>query len=252
MWSLFWSIWPLWAILLLVLIYRYMKPYIKGYVGEKAVSIILSLLNKKKYKVLHNIYIPHKKGKSQIDHLIISRYGIFVIETKNYKGWIYGDEHSQNWTQVLYTKKYKLYNPILQNKGHIIALRQALKDYPYIRYINMVVFTWNATLRLDVSSIVIKYYWLYFRIKCFWRKNLSVAEMEAIYNRIIAINGKGYSHIAQQEAKASEHSCPQCYGYLIIRKGKYGNFWGCTNYPNCNYARHIRNTEVLNIDKVSA
>ena len=79
----------LWVVIAFIL----SLPKVKGILGEKSVALFLSKLDPKKYRVFHDLYIPTAKGKTtQIDHLIISRYGIFVIETKNYKGWIYGSE----------------------------------------------------------------------------------------------------------------------------------------------------------------
>lgn len=70
----------------------------EGKVGEKVVAGKLDHLPKDQYRVLNNVTIPTLKGSSQIDHLVVSIYGIFVIETKNYNGWIYGGEHAEYWT----------------------------------------------------------------------------------------------------------------------------------------------------------
>ncbi|MED4785238.1 nuclease-related domain-containing protein [Brevibacillus choshinensis] len=89
----------LWCIIAFIL----KSATVKGFIGEKTVSTLLGRLEKQKYRVLNDLLIPTATGNtSQIDHVIVSEYGIFVIETKNYKGWIYGDEDSQYWTQVIY------------------------------------------------------------------------------------------------------------------------------------------------------
>lgn len=75
-----------------------------------------------KYKVLNNITLQTDGRTTQIDHVVVSNLGLFVIETKNYKGWIIGDEYSEYWTQVIYKRKEKLYNHIRQNYGHLMAL----------------------------------------------------------------------------------------------------------------------------------
>lgn len=98
------------------------KPKGKGVIGEKNVRRVLKRLPRE-YKVLNDIMIRTDTGTTQIDHIVLSPKGIFVIETKNYSGYIYGDENSQDWTQVLYKTKNKMYNPILQNYGHITALK---------------------------------------------------------------------------------------------------------------------------------
>jgi len=81
------------------------KTRIKGKIGEKTIATVLSFLNKSQYKVINNIVLKTGGRTSQIDHLVISDFGIFVIETKNYKGWILGNEHSDYWTQVIYKRR---------------------------------------------------------------------------------------------------------------------------------------------------
>lgn len=96
---------PLWGLVLLVAIFSIFKPKIKGFLGEKVVSAILSRLNPQKYTVINDVMLNINGKTSQIDHVVVSNYGIFVIETKNYKGWILGDERSEYWTQVIYKRK---------------------------------------------------------------------------------------------------------------------------------------------------
>ena len=69
-------------------------PKVRGIIGEKRVRKHLDRLPKEHYSVLNNVMVKAKKGTSQIDHIVISSHGIFVIETKNYKGWIHGNEDS--------------------------------------------------------------------------------------------------------------------------------------------------------------
>ena len=76
-------------------------PSVKGMIGEAAVNWAgLARLDKTKYKVLKNVFIPSltSEGMTEIDHLVVSAHGIFVIETKNYSGWIFGGEHDHKWT----------------------------------------------------------------------------------------------------------------------------------------------------------
>lgn len=79
------------------------------------------------YKTLKNIYIPYKSNTSEIDILLIHEKGLFVIESKNYSGWIFGSENQYQWTQAINkNNKNKFYNPIKQNKTHIKALSEFL------------------------------------------------------------------------------------------------------------------------------
>lgn len=96
--------------------FRILQPKIKGYIGEKSVAAILSFLPSDKYKIINDALIKSNDRTIQIDHLVISVYGIFVIETKNYKGWITGSDDSEYWTKNVFGNKYKFYNPIRQIK----------------------------------------------------------------------------------------------------------------------------------------
>ncbi len=102
----------------------------KGILGETVINIATWLaLDKTVYHRLNNITLPLAKGGStQIDHVIVSVYGIFVIETKNYKGWIYGKETQTQWTQAFPNgSKYKFQNPLRQNYLHIKTLADLLE-----------------------------------------------------------------------------------------------------------------------------
>ena len=96
--------------------FRILQPKIKGYLGEKSVALILSFLPSDKYKIINDVLVKSNNRTIQIDHIVISIYGMFVIETKNYKGWITGSDNSEYWTKNVFGNKYKFYNPIRQNK----------------------------------------------------------------------------------------------------------------------------------------
>ncbi len=142
--------------ILFALFKRYL-PILKGKIGEKGVRGHLSKLPQE-YKVLHDLMLKTATGTSQIDHAVISPYGIFVIETKNYDGWIYGDDHEQYWTQVIFKKKSRFYNPVRQNYGHIMALRETLKDFSEIEYHSFVAFSRRADLRKVYTTTPVVYY----------------------------------------------------------------------------------------------
>ena len=110
----------------------------KGVLGETVINIAMWLkLEKDVYHRLNNITLPLANGGStQIDHVIVSIYGIFVIETKNYKGWIFGNEKQRQWTQVIMGRKYKFQNPLRQNYLHIKILADLLElDLSYFHSI---------------------------------------------------------------------------------------------------------------------
>lgn len=141
----------------------------KGSVSESLVNKELSKLPDK-YIVFNDLLFMNNGRSTQIDHVVVSPYGVFVIETKGYKGWIFGGENSEFWTQVIYHEKYKFYNPLKQNESHINYLTGLLKFSLFpINFIPIVVFNNDATIkayaaddndvinRRDLLSTIYKY-----------------------------------------------------------------------------------------------
>ncbi|MGQ9661890.1 MAG: nuclease-related domain-containing protein [Kiritimatiellia bacterium] len=85
---------------------RSFLPELKGWFGEKSVtSLLRQSLDPTVYHLISNVMIPTQEGTTQIDHIIVSRYGVFVLEVKNYTGWIYGNEKDRPWTKVIYIRE---------------------------------------------------------------------------------------------------------------------------------------------------
>ncbi len=124
----------------------------KGELGEYKINFDFERLPKE-YKYLANIMIRSSKGLTQIDHIVLSPYGIFVVETKNYAGWIFGNEKDKYWTQTFYNKKNRFYNPIRQNYGHVQAIKEILKDYKNIKFYPIIAFSRRCELREIKSSV---------------------------------------------------------------------------------------------------
>lgn len=173
----------------LAILLKFLKPKIKGFLGELLIRFVLLFLNKKEYKIIHDVKVFYNGLMSQIDHVVVSKYGVFVIETKNYKGWIFGSENAYEWTQVIFNNKYKLYNPLKQNLGHVKALQANLADYPNLDYFPIVVFTGSARLKVNSSYPVIKFYRLLKTIKRSNEINISEFTRDEIYNLLLKING---------------------------------------------------------------
>ncbi len=98
-----------------------------GELGEYKIDIQLDQLPKNS-RYLSDILLPNPKSKSgysQIDHIVFTSYAIFVIETKNYSGTIYGDRKRASWSV---NGKFPMVNPFNQNFGHIKAVESVLKD----------------------------------------------------------------------------------------------------------------------------
>ena len=97
------------------------------------------------FHLLNHITLPFKGGTTQIDHILVTKFGVFVIETKNYKGWIFASEDGKKWTQVLYRLKFPFQNPLIQNKRHVQAVRDLLDFLPDHAVKPIVIFTGSAT-----------------------------------------------------------------------------------------------------------
>ncbi|WP_257670485.1 NERD domain-containing protein [Parapedobacter tibetensis] len=240
--------WYIWLIIALGLasIYQAFRTSIKGYMGEKSTAAILSRLNRSKYSIINNLVLETRGQTSQIDHVVVSDFGIFVIEMKNYQGWIFGGEHTEYWTQVIYKWKTQFYSPVRQNRGHVFALKHHLRAFPNVKYIPIIVFSDDATLKITVYSNVTYSSQLLKVIKTYTEVILTEKEKDAIFDRLNAVNMKAtYSqrkHIKaiRQKLKAREKSisqsrCPRCGNDLILRTGKFGNFTGCSNFPTCRF-----------------
>jgi hypothetical protein len=119
--------------------------------GEALVSRELqSNFNGPDYHLLNHITLKLKDGTTQIDHILVSRFGVFVIETKDYNGWIFANAKQATWTQVLYRQKFKFQNPIFQNMRHIEAVKNILDFLPSSCVQSLVVFTGNAKFKTDI------------------------------------------------------------------------------------------------------
>jgi len=245
------SFWYLWLFVLLALLYRLFKPLIKGWFGEKTVLMYLRTLPKNDYVVLSDLILPTETGgTTQIDHVVVSVYGIFVIEVKNYTGWIFGSEQSAQWTQNIYGKKNSFMNPLRQNYAHVKAIKNALSSYPNIPVIPMVAFSANCDLKVNTTSHVVYFQHVSKVIRSYENRVLEddTAQTVAHYLQDKNINNAEIKreHVEKIIIKKNEietatagDKCPKCSGILVERKGKYGRFIGCSNYPKCRFTKPI-------------
>ena len=221
----------------------------KGERGERRISEIMRNSLPQEYIVFDDLMFENGKHTTQIDHIIVSPYGIFVIETKNYSGAIYGSEDSNDFTQYLGNKKHNLYNPIKQNVGHINMLYKVIGKY---KYISLVIFLDEADLNITTSTFVGYKYDAVDYIKSFYQEAISAENISSIIDNINRLNivdeQKRTEHIENVKQKAAQYKnrldngfCPRCGRRLVRRKGKNGMFMGCSNYPNCNFSDNISN-----------
>lgn len=158
----------------------------KGEYGERLIWEAILKLSPDN-KILQNLYIPTRNGSTEIDVVWVSRKGIFVFESKNYGGWIFGSEDSEQWMQIIYDDRRQFYNPIKQNNTHIYALRRLIsKD---VNYYNIVVFSNRCEIKeMNIKSkkiFVLNYYHIYTVIEEIWNSSEDVlddSDVEGIYN----------------------------------------------------------------------
>ncbi|PNK22189.1 hypothetical protein CBR59_31855 [Bacillus thuringiensis] len=166
-------------------------PKWKGKAGEKLVKRILSKLDPKSYFVLHNVTVYTEFGDTtQIDHIVIAETGVFVVETRNDEGWIYGSEKAARWTQGIFRKKSSFQNPFRQNYKHIKAIESVMEQQ--LPCISIAAFHPKCSLkRVNVSSKdkhVLYYNDLKKCIESYIDVKLTKDEIEHIYQTILRAN----------------------------------------------------------------
>ncbi|OHE58644.1 MAG: hypothetical protein A2Z47_01750 [Thermodesulfovibrio sp. RBG_19FT_COMBO_42_12] len=221
---------------------------IKGWLGEKVTTLgMWAMLDKNVYCRVDNVIVNTPSGTTQIDHALVSVYGIFVIETKNIKGWIFGAPNSDKWTQVIYGKKWQFQNPIKQNYRHTKCLSEQLKlDHELFKPV--VFFTGDCEFKTDMPSNVLNSGLIPY-IKEFRQVHLSPQQVEQIEASLISLKqDKSLNrrvHLDSLRCRyESATSCPRCGGALVQRLSKKdefaGNpFLGCSNYPKCKYIKKV-------------
>lgn len=240
---------PFLLLMLITIIFILRLPQVKGFWGELIVKIIIGKTSEKLGKekfVINNFLIQLDTGKtSQTDHIVINPDGVYVIETKNYSGRIYGNDAQREWTQVLnYGKvKNKLYNPVKQNATHIHHIKELLP--PQIPIYSVVVFIKGNIFYID-SKYVYNLWGLSQIIKPKDLPVLSLEEMKSIYETLTQKNKSDtitnlqhVLNVRQTQNNIAQNICPRCGANLVRRQGKYGSFLGCSNFPNCKFTKRL-------------
>ena len=246
----------------------------KGKRGEKLTEKELKLVRffGRNGKTLCNVYIPKGNGQtSEIDVMYITEKGIFVFESKNYSGWIFGDEDGQYWTAMLPNReKNRFYNPIKQNRTHIKWLQKYVGDE--IPLFSLIVFSERCELKkvtVDSEDIrVIKRDYTYGTVRRIWDNSESVLsenEVSELYEKLRALTNVDAAvkaaHIRNIEARYKEPGekmsagafaanntdmkiCPRCGKELVLRTARKGDnagkqFYGCSGFPKCRCSESI-------------
>lgn len=127
-------------------------PWFKGKFGEFLVNLSARFfLDKSRYHLIKNVTLPTEDGTTQIDHILVSEFGVFVVETKNMKGWIFGSATQPFWTQKIFKSSYKFQNPLHQNYKHVKTL-QALLGLGDQQVHSVVVFVGGSTFKTPLPD----------------------------------------------------------------------------------------------------
>jgi hypothetical protein len=130
---------------------RYFRTYVFQNRGEALLSrATRTYFRPPDYHLLNHITLQVRDGTTQIDHILISKFGVFVIETKHYSGWIFGNAKHAVWTQVQFKQKFRFRNPIFQNLRHVRAVQDLLDFLPPGVIQSIVVFTGQAEFKTEV------------------------------------------------------------------------------------------------------
>lgn len=128
---------------------------IRKNLGEGLVANTIANHFQRPHVLLNNVTFEVEDRTTQIDHLLIADTGIFVIETKHYKGWIFGHPNGSQWTQTIYKYKSKFQNPLRQNYGHLRTV-QSLFNLPEAAYFPIIVFSGDSELKSDFGPTVLR------------------------------------------------------------------------------------------------
>lgn len=130
------------------------SAWFKGVFGEFQVNLLIKLfLNKQTYHLIKNVTLPTKDGTTQIDHIVVSKFGIFIVETKNMKGWIFGQPNQKNWTQKIFRHSSKFQNPLHQNYKHIKTIEECLSINQESLF-SVIIFIGDSTFKTPMPNNV--------------------------------------------------------------------------------------------------
>ncbi len=223
-------------------------PAVRGWIGEKVTTVGLwGALDKEAYRRIDDVIVPASNGTTQVDHIVVSVYGIFVIETKNMKGWIYGTADQDTWTQVLGREKHRFQNPLKQNYRHTRCLSEYLGlDHALFRPI--VWFVGNCELKTVMPPNVLDSglapYLKSFTDRCLTEQQVDEVEhaLRVLKNNPVASRAEHVQSL--EERHQSTTTCPRCGAPLRQRTARRGpqqgsDFLACSRYPACRYTRNL-------------
>lgn len=239
--------WVLWWVVAAAFVAVFIRsPWFKGIIGETLVRIVARLrLPARTYHRLHDVTLSTEDGTTQVDHVFVSRFGIFVVETKNMRGWIFGGESQPRWTQKIFGKTFSFQNPLRQNHKHVKAL-EALLDVPPEAIRSVVVFAGESTFKSPMPANVCRGGAFIGYIRSFQKPVLSGAQVQCAIERLESARLEATGETRRRHVQglkdrlepSEERRCPECGGSMLLRTARRGakagkQFWGCSSFPRC-------------------
>lgn len=224
------------------------RALFNGWLGEKVTQAGLWChLDERVYRRFHDVIVPARSGTTQIDHVLVSVYGIFVIETKNYEGWIFGDEHSPQWTVSHFGTKFRFQNPLRQNYHHIQCLREYLQLDQSIFH-SVVFFIGDGQLKTPLPKNVmtegLSTYIRGFAVPCLGQEVATQVVSKLASLKADPTLTKASHLQSLSDRHSSTTICPRCGAGLVKRVARQGAnagkpFLGCRSFPSCKYTKAI-------------
>lgn len=243
------------SIFAIVALCRAFKPIVKGWFGEFLLDRFLRIkLDPEKYRVLRNVYLPTDDGATtQIDHIVVSQWGVFVIETKTYSGWIFGDPKAPQWTFTHFRRKDRFQNPLRQNYKHLATLSECLGISP-VFFKTVIAFSGDAEFKTEMPPEVLHFgevadYILrqsgttvipseqvreVEAVILEWQGSLS-RERKAAHVQNLRRNHPQAVAPPLSPPDGAPPICPKCGAPMgrRTRRADGGSFWGCSRFPAC-------------------
>jgi restriction system protein len=244
---------PLWWLVPIMVVIGVLKSaWFKGVTGEALVRFAAQLrLPSETYHSIHNVTLQTPDGTTQIDHILVSRFGVFVVETKHMKGWIFGAENDAQWTQKLFRSSFRFQNPLRQNYKHVKALEMALEIPGHVIH-SVIVFSGASTFKTLLPTNVVRGGGYIRFIKSFQQQVLSDAQVEEILAQIqasrlpqsFATRRQHINNLRSRRDPSAERNCPRCGSRMVLRTAKHGRnagsqFWGCSSFPRCKAVQSV-------------
>lgn len=232
-------------VLILVIIFLFLFKTAKGHclLGKLATKIIIGKTKENKRYVFKDCHFKRKGKVFHIDYIIICTKGVFVIKILNVSGYLYGNEKMEEWMLGLFTDKrvkYYILNPVMENKPNCEFVQSLISKK--IKVNNLVLVSQNNTAEIVEENAV---------ALCKWNKYLSnlpdCLTISEMIKTTKMIKNKIYSPRKGERIKSEKQKiyklidmrlCPICNSKLVIRKSGNKEFYGCSNYPRCDYVEY--------------